>query len=92
MMQPTELRRDLMNTLAEQAAESAVDMAGGNPDLLPTATAALDFITYFRYENETDADLIVLTPAEITNFRHVYCRHLRNLGIATDIAVARSLK
>ena len=62
-------------------------MAGGDPELLPCATAALDFITNFRYENETDAQLIVLAPAEITNFRHAYCLHLRNLGVPIDVAL-----
>ena len=87
----TELRTDLINTLAGEAAESAVDMAGADLDLLPNAEAALAFITNMRYEEETDAELLVLSPHEVTNFRHA-CRHLRNRNVPTDLAIDRSFE
>ena len=92
MTQQTAIRTELINILAQQAAESAVDMAGTDAQLLASAAAALDFITNLRFEHETDEALIVLTPNEVTNFRHAYSRHLRNLGISIDMALAQSFE
>ena len=86
------MRADLINELAEEAAASAVDMAGGDPELLPVATVALEFITNLRYEDERDAEPVVLAPKEVVNFRHAYCRQLRNRGVDTDLAIERSFE
>jgi len=87
----TELRTNLINELAQEAAECAVDMAGQDQQtFLPSGNTALDFITNLRYEEERDDERIVLTRRELTQFHADYCRHLRNLSVPTEVAIARS--
>jgi hypothetical protein len=89
----TELRTNLINELAQEAAEAAVDIAGQDQQqLLPSGNTALDFITNSRYEDERDDQPIFLTRRELTRFHHDYCRHLRNLGVPTALAIDRSFQ
>jgi hypothetical protein len=85
------IRTELINDLANEAATAATDMAADSfEDLLPDADAALAFITTQRYDTGQDQEMITLNRLEMTRFRHDYCRHLRNLGVPTDLAHERS--
>ena len=60
----------------------------GKSALLSTRHGVMD--VNLRYEVERDDERIVLTRRELTQFHADYCRHLRNLGVPTDLAIERS--